>query len=207
MIKTYSLKALQKAINHALSLDPDWSEKAAPLGGKRLKLVVAPLDLVFFILFEEDGKLTLTAESDEAADTTIHSNPLGFIRLSLLPMSKARSLFNDRIKIEGDMEFGQQVKALFDQLDIDWEGHIAQFTGDMIAHQLGSFVRRGKAFGKHLQRSLQENMDDYLHEESGWFPPVEEVEDFYKDIDNLVMDVDRLEAKFAQLQGRENEVD
>lgn len=202
MIKTYSLKALQKALNHALLLDPDWTEKSKPLAGKRLKLVVQPLDLTFYILFDTDGMLTLLAESDKAADTTIYSNPLGLIRLSLLPMSKARSLFNDRIKIEGDVEFGQQVKALFDQLDIDWEGHLAQFTGDVIAHQLGSLVRRGKEFGEHLQRSLHQNVDEYLHEETDWFPPVEAIEDFYKDIDNLVMDVDRLEAKFEQLKGR-----
>lgn len=207
MIKSYSLKALQKALNHALLLDPDWPQKAKSLVGKRLKIVVQPLDLTFFILFKSEGKLSLSAESESEADTTIYSNPLGLIRLSILPMSKARSLFNDRIKIEGDVEFGQQVKGLFDQLDIDWEGHLAHFTGDVIAHQLGSFVRKGKEFGEQLHRSLRQNVDEYIHEEAELFPPVEEIEDFYRDIDSLVMDVDRLEAKLIQLKGRQDEVD
>ncbi len=207
MIKSYSFKALQKALNHALSLDPDWPQKIKQLVGKRLKIVVQPLDLTFFILFELDGKLSLMADSEIDADTTIYSNPLGLIRLSLLPMSKARSLFNDKIKIEGDVAFGQQVKSLFDQLEIDWEGHLAHFTGDIIAHQLGGFVRRSKEFGEHLHRSLSQNVDEYLHEETQWFPPAEEIEDFYRDIDKLVMDVDRLEAKLVQLKGSHDEVD
>jgi len=207
MIKTYSLKALQKALNYGLSLDPDWPEKSKPLTGKQLKLVIQPLGLSFYILFESDGNIVLLANSDEPSEAIIYSSPIGLIRLSLLPVSKARSLFNDRIKIEGDVAFGQQVKVLFDQLDIDWEGHLAEFTGDVIAHQVGSFVRKGRSFGEQLHQSFRQNVDDYLHEETDWFPPVEEVEDFYKDIDTLVMDVDRLQAKFERLKGNQHEVD
>ena len=140
MLKKYSLKALQTAMNHALALDNDILLKMQPLHGKVVHMVITPLDVDFYIRFDS-GQLQLLDVWDGAADTIIHSNPLGLIRLSLLPASKARSLFNDKIRLSGDVETGQKVKQLFDDLDIDWEGHLAHFTGDVVAYQLGSLFR------------------------------------------------------------------
>ena len=140
MLKKYSLIALQKAINHGLSLDENMPAKLQSLHDKVLEMVIAPLDTHFFIQFK-NGELLLLDEYQGEADTVIHSNPLGLIRLSLLPASKARSLFNDKIRMSGDIELGQQVKKIFDEIDIDWEGHLAQFTGDVVAHQIGSIFR------------------------------------------------------------------
>ncbi|KTD07805.1 ubiquinone biosynthesis accessory factor UbiJ [Legionella jamestowniensis] len=205
MIKKYSLKALQKAINHALALDETMPTKISALDGKVLEIIVAPLGVNFFILFEQQ-QLKLLADYEGKPDTIIHSSPLGLIRLSFLPASKARSLFNDKIRLSGDVELGQAVKNLFDELDIDWEGHLAHFTGDVVAHQVGSLFRQGLAFKKQLQESLHLNMSDYLHEELRAFPSREEINDFFNDIDQLALDVERLQAHVNQLKGK-HEID
>ncbi|MFW2570122.1 ubiquinone biosynthesis accessory factor UbiJ [Legionella sp. 29fVS95] len=198
MIKKYSLKALQKAINHALALDDSMPAKIAALQGKVLEIIIAPLGVNFFIHFDQQ-QLELLADYEGRPDTIIHSSPLGLIRLSFLPVSKARSLFNDKIRLSGDVELGQQVKKLFDELDIDWEGHLAHFTGDVVAHQLGSLVRHGLAFKKQLGESLRNNLTDYLQEELAAVPPREEIDDFFNDIDKLALDVERLQAHINQL--------
>lgn len=198
MIKKYSLKALQKAINHALALDETMAAKIAALHGKVLEVIVTPLGVNFFICFEEQ-QLQLLDNYEGQPDTIIHSSPLGLIRLSFLPASKARSLFNDKIRLSGDIELGQQVKKLFDELDIDWEGHLAHFTGDVVAHQLGSLVRNGLAFTKQISDSMRHNFSDYLHEELRVFPSREEIEDYFGDIDKLSLDVERLQAQVNQL--------
>jgi ubiquinone biosynthesis protein UbiJ len=198
MIKKYSLKALQKTINHTLALDESMPAKIAALHGKVLEIIVAPLGVNFFIRFAHQ-QLQLLADYEGPADTIIHSSPLGLIRLSFLPSSKARSLFNDKIRLSGDVELGQQVKNLFDELDIDWEGHLAHFTGDVIAHQLGSLFRYGLAAKKQLSQSLRHNLTDYLQEELAAVPPREEIDDFFNDIDKLSLDVERLQAHINQL--------
>lgn len=200
MIKKYSLMALQTAINHAMALDELMPTKIKPLHGKVLEIVVGPLNVFFFITFAE-GKLQLLDQYEEPPDTVIHSSPLGLIRLSLLPASKVRSLFNDKIRISGDIELGQQVKNLFDEMDIDWEGHLAHFTGDVVAHQLGSFVRQGQDFTKRVASSIQRNVTEYLQEEARLFPPAEEINDFFNDVDELALRVERLTAHVNQLLG------
>ncbi|GGI84991.1 ubiquinone biosynthesis accessory factor UbiJ [Legionella impletisoli] len=198
MIKMYTLKALQKAINHALSLDEASAARIHALQGKVLKVVINPLKVNFYISFSAT-MLQLHDYPPGEINTTIESSPLGLIRLSVLPASKVRSLFNDQIKITGDTELGQRVKQLFDELDIDWEGHLAHFTGDVVAHQLGSFFRKGQEFTAYFSSSMQQNLTEYLQEEIQWFPPAEEVEDFCKDVDELLLDVERLTAQVNQL--------
>ena len=203
MIKQHSLSLLQKAINKAMHLDDTMADKLLPLEGKVIKLIILPLQVQFFMTFQA-GNIVLQ-DTAENADTVIQSSPLGLIRLSLLPVSKARSLFNEEVKLSGDIELGQQVKKLFDELDIDWEGHLAHFTGDVVAHQVGSFLRRGMALKEKLTRSLCTNIDEYLHEELRRFPPPEEINDFYDDVDTLVDDTERLAAQIHSLIGTSEE--
>ena len=198
MLKKYSLKALEKAINQAMNLDTEMPKKMQALHGKVLQMIIAPLDVSFFIQFQ-DGEMLLLDEFDGHADTIIHSSPIGLIRLSLLPSSKARSLFNDKVRMSGDIELGEQIKKLFDEMDIDWEGHLAHFTGDVVAHQIGSFMRKGKEFTDHFTQSMCQNVTVYLQEELRVFPTRNELNDFYTDIDELSLSVERLEAHLTQL--------
>jgi ubiquinone biosynthesis accessory factor UbiJ len=198
MIKSYTLKALQKAINHGLALDEDSASRIKALDGKVLQIVIKPLKVSFYILFTEQ-KLELQAHFSGEVHTIIESSPLGLIRLSLLPASRVRSLFNDQIKMTGDTEVGQKVKQLFDDLDIDWEGHLAQFTGDVVAHQVGSFFRKGQAFKDKATETFKQNMSEYIHDEVKLFPHGEEIDDFFHDVDELALDVERISARINQL--------
>lgn len=198
MLKKYSLKALQKAINQAMSLDELMPNKLEALDGKVLEMIITPLNVHFFIQFKE-RKMLLLDRYEEHPDTIIHSNPIGLIRLSLLPASKARSLFNDKVRMSGDIELGQNVKKLFDEMDIDWEGHLAHFTGDVVAHQIGSLVRKGIEFKKQFSQTMRQNVTEYLQEELRVFPSRNELDDFYNDVDELSLNVERLQAHVNQL--------
>jgi ubiquinone biosynthesis protein UbiJ len=197
MIKTYSLSLLETAINHALQLDPSSALKIQALHGKTIEIIISPLNIHFFISFNQQ-KMLLLAHHTGVVDTVIYSSPLGLIRLSLLPASKVRSLFNDQIKITGDVFLGQAVKELFDDLNIDWEGHLAQFTGDVVAYQVGSFIKKGIATQKKIQTSIQQHVTEYLQEETRTLPTSEEINDFFNDVDDLTLRVERLEAHINQ---------
>lgn len=198
MLKKYSLKALQTAINQAMSLDDTMRTKLLALDEKVLEMVISPLNVTFFIQFL-NGEMLLLDQYDGHADTIIHSNPIGLIRLSLLPPSKARSLFNDKIRMSGDIEFGQQVKKLFDDMDIDWEGHLAHFTGDVVAYQIGSFIRKGIEIKNQFSTSMRQNITEFLQEELRVIPSRNELEDFFNDVDDLSLSVERLQAHVNQL--------
>lgn len=204
MIKNLTLKALEKAINTALSLDEVACYKVQELSGKILGITIMPLNVKIFLGFGE--KISVLANYEDIPDALIQSNPMGLIRLSLLPASKVRSLFNDEIKITGDVELGQKIKLIFDELDLDWEGHLAHFTGDIVAYQIGSFVKKGLSFANRTTNSLQRNLTEYLQEEIKLVPGKEELEDFFSDIDELALKVERIAAHLEYLNDKQHEI-
>ena len=70
MLKKYSLKALQKAINHALALDEFMPAKIAAFQGKVLEIIVIPLGVNFYIRFEQE-ELQLLDNYNGQPDTIV----------------------------------------------------------------------------------------------------------------------------------------
>ena len=198
MLKRISLQALQFTIHQALSLDSSISEKLLTLNNKVIEIIISPLKVHFYICIE-GGKLILKTQSSRAPDTIIYSNPMGLIRLSFLPSSKMRSIFNDQIKISGDIELGHELKKIFDDMHIDWEGHLAYFTGDVVAHHIGKVMRKGRDFRKSYTESFKKSSKEYLVYELQSTPSQAELETFYGDVDELRLRNERLEAHFQFL--------
>lgn len=197
MLKKISLQALQFALDQALGLDPNLKEALNPLNNKVIEMVVSPLDVHFYIRIL-DGRLVLSTKIEENPDTVIYSNPMGFIRLSLLPASKMRSLFNDEIRIKGDLELGRDLKKIMDGMQIDWEGHLAYFTGDVVAHHIGRVFRKGRDLSRDLRQNFKENTQDYLTNELAILPSAREVEEFNQAVDELRLRSERLSAHLNQ---------
>lgn len=192
MMKSLALNTFENILNQYIALDPDINSKRKMLEGKSLKLIIKPITLIF--VFEKE-KITIQADSDQTPDATLEGYPLSFLKLHFADKHELFSLFKTDISMKGDVEVGQQVKQLFESIDIDWEEHLSHITGDIIAHQLAHVFKRTRAFGKHVMSSTQQNMTDYLQEECQLLPTREELCDFFDDVDDLRLRVDRLIAR------------
>lgn len=194
MIKENSLKLLEKLINHGLFLDPEMETKISPLEGKSIKIIINPPHISFFIAFHHK-KLNLSTASTQEPDTIIESSPSQFIRLSVSKSQNSRP----NIRLTGCPILAQELQSLLSELDIDWESYLAEFTGDLLAHQLGTWFKSCHTYTKQIQSSFIENLSEFIHEESRLSPPPEELNDFYNDVDQISLETERLEAKLHYL--------
>jgi ubiquinone biosynthesis accessory factor UbiJ len=199
MLKHYFLHTLQTVLNYALNLDESTPDKLQELSGSVIEMVISPLNFNFFISFQ-DASIQLCAESPNAADTVIYSSPIGLLNLSLTPASKIRSLFNDQIKITGNLELGQKVKKFMDELDLDIEGQVAKVTGDVVAYKLGSILRNGIEKQQQVTSSVCENISEFMQEECLIVPSAEELNDFLHDVDELNLRAERLLELFKTIE-------
>jgi len=197
MVKSFLLEQVENALNRYLALDPEFQKHLAPLKGKIITVELAVLNSLFQLTFLEKG-LELSPGQNLAAEMKIRGTPLNLLSLALRG-DKKRGFFASDVTIEGDAELGQQITQLFDQVDIDWEEHLAQALGDLPAHKLSRFTKGLFNWGKQAKNSLTQNMNEYIHEEKPWFPPQEALEDFFRNVDDLRLDVDRLEARVKHL--------
>jgi ubiquinone biosynthesis protein UbiJ len=116
----------------------------------------------------------------------------------------ARTLFSGDVDITGDVETGQAFKSILDEMDIDWEEQLSRVTGDVVAHQLGNLARRAGEWLRHGGTTLQQDIGEYLQEESRVLPSRIEIENFIADVGNTAMAVERLEARLQRLRRDRN---
>ena len=197
MLNTFFLPILSKCMNAYLHLDPNSVSRLQYLDGHIITIELLPFHFIFQCVFTADG-VHLFQHENKIADTKIIGTPLRLMQV-MINKKHRQQFFSDDVKIEGNAEIGQQVIALFDELEIDDEALFAQFIGDVPAYHTKRFLQRTKKWLKKTDDSLTQQIRDYLHEEKTLYPSREALQDFYQDIDLLRMDVDRMEAKIKHI--------
>jgi len=191
------VKPLQIAVNRYLDYDPEVPKQLQKMQDKVVELNFNPLDVSLFIIITVDG-LDIRDEFSENVDTKISGSPIALAMMSMQD-SSVSSLFSGDVVIEGDTELGTQFQKFMDNVEVDWEEPLSQLTGDVVANQVGDFVRGMSGWLQETTKTNGLNISEYFREEQNMLPSKFEVERFKKGIDELRLSTDRLEAKVQKL--------
>jgi ubiquinone biosynthesis protein UbiJ len=188
--------AIEQAINAVLKLDPDSSALLSRFNGKVIALQMEGTGLILYCLPASDGMNIMTAY-EGPVDTTLSGRPWAMLRLALGDSKKV--LFSGEVTISGDVELGQRFKQTLDRLDIDWEEHLARLTNDVVAHKANYFAREVGSWLRNASERLSRDGAEYLQQEVYATPTRADVEDFYRGVETLRDDVERLAARLQML--------
>ena len=132
-------------------------------------------------------------------DATIHGSPMALMRLTTSENSGASMLEGD-VEIDGDMRVAEKFSAILKEVDIDWEELLSKLVGDIVAHQAGEVVRSGSDWFKQSIEAMKLNTSEYLSEETKVTPADAELDYYMDQVDELRMDVDRIQARINNIQ-------
>jgi ubiquinone biosynthesis protein UbiJ len=107
--------------------------------------------------------------------------------------------------IRGDAEVAQKFRELAMLLKPDVEEELSRLIGDSPAHQALRLVRAATRFGRRAATTSVRNVADYLAHERRDLVPRAEAEDFYRGVERLREDLDRLEARARILEQAEED--
>lgn len=189
--------AVEAALGNYLALDPDCPKLVAPLQGKTIALELEPFGWTLY-LCPGGGTVQILQEWLGTVDVTLRGSPAAFARLGLSDNPRGE-LFGGGVTVTGDRDVARRFQSLFEQLDIDWEEHLSQLTGDLVAYRLANLFKASRNWLKESHRTLRLNVAEYLQEETRDLPAALEAEAFYGDVDRLRADADRLETRVARL--------
>lgn len=195
-MRAFIERNLQSVINQYLALDPETTNRINDINHKIVTIELLGIPLVFQVIFK--NSMIEIQKASEKPDTIIKGTPLSLLRMSIDKENRKR-FFSDDVVIEGDLELGQKVIDLFDSLDIDYEEYLAYWIGDLPSYHMGQLSKKIRAFKNNFTSTIKDNVNEYLHEESEFFPAKEEILDFFNDVDQLRLDVDRMDAKIQKL--------
>lgn len=193
---SFILPLIENFLNHYIQLDPESHRHLELLHGKVIAIQSRHFNHQLYLIFRRK-KIHINSHYEGNVDVTLKGTPFDFLRLS--SQSDSASVFASDIEITGDMEVAEKFKSLFAELEIDWEEQLSTYTGDIIAHQVGNFVRAFSAWAKQSMQSLQQNITEYVQEEIRLTPSPAEVQDFFSDIITLHHDVERIDKRLQRL--------
>lgn len=196
-LPTPMVVAAQQAVNRILDMDTGASAELEALYGKVIQLHFSGLETDIYLMFVADG-IEIMNVFDGEIDTVLSGSPAAMASL----YSDNSALFNGTVGMSGDVKTGRAFKALIAALDLDWEEQLAGVTGDAVAHR---FVRAGRELHNFFSTSLAHlglDSGEYLQEEVRLLAPNSEIQRFCHEVDELLSDVDRLDARINQVAAR-----
>jgi len=198
-------QAIENLLNRNLPRSPRARELASALVGKRVR--VEARDFRWVIIAESlNTSIRLTRESTDGQppDADISGSVLN---LAALAGSHPEEVIQrGDVTIRGDAEVAQKFRELAMLLKPDVEEELSRLIGDSPAHQALRLVRLATGFGRRAAQTGVRNVAEYLAHERGDLVPRAEAEDFYRGVERLREDLDRVEARVHLIEHAEDEI-
>ena len=187
---------LEAVMNKVLAFDEQSQQRLKPLNGKQLRVELNELPWPLTFVFSQ--RIDVLAEADSQADCMMRMSMQTLPQLQ--DSSQLTQLIQDRkLELIGDIHVAQSFSVLLKELDIDWEQQLANYTGDVVAHQSVQWVKQARSsFVSHLD-SVLNTLSEGALQEKRLAVPAPEVEQFNQQVNVLRGDVARLEARLNQL--------
>jgi len=198
-------QAIENLLNRNLPRSPRARELCESLAGKRVRVEARGLGWVV-IAESLNTSIRLTRESTDgqAPDADISGS---LLNLAALAGSHPEEVIQrGDVTIRGDAEIAQKFRELAMLLKPDVEEELSRIIGDTPAHQALRLVRMATGFGRRAAETSVRNMAEYLAHERGDLVPRAEAEDFYRGVERLREDLDRVEARARLLENAEDEI-
>jgi len=189
------LAIAEKILNGHIQDSTAAADRLAALSGSSLAIeLIGPG--ITLLLTAQENEVRLDGAADNSASATVSGSPLAL--LSALRGDAQSGFHSSGIKLSGDAEVAEEFSVLLRLARPDLEEQLSHLTGDVFAHQAGSFIRDLTAWGRRARNASRMNVSEFLQEESRQLPARVEVEGFYAEIERLRDAADRVAAKIDQ---------
>lgn len=194
MLKTLAFRHLSKSINKLLATDPSCFAELKQLSGHSIAIHVSSIPFTFYLDFTPDG-LYLNQEKKQA-DIELTGTASALLKLAKSdePISM---LSSKEVHLRGEVELLLKLKHIRQQLDLDVEALVAEYTGDLMANRLGIVARATGQFARRQANRLRDQFKEYLQEELQVLPSKLEFQDLKQDISQFRHQLERVEARLS----------
>ena len=191
------LASVEHGVNRVLRLDSTALARLRPLTGKLIAVDCASPSLQLFILPSDEG-LMLASQWAAEPDCTLRAPASSLLRLAL-SKDKSAILHSPEVELEGDSAVLMELAAVLQDLELDWEYELSNWIGPVASALTGGHVRSRAHCYQQAFASLNQNLAEYLSEEARTLVGEREAQARFDELDQLKLDLDRLEARFERL--------
>jgi|GEM_PF-217230 len=204
-----AFSALEKTVAAALSMDPVAQQRIETLNGKVIKIHTHSPSVEVLLLFNNNG-INLFVPDDNSEDedelsisfdASLESTSFELIKQLVKSHNSEKILGanSDELIISGDTKLVEECRAIFRELDIDWEEPLSHLVGDIAAHQIGRRTRGFIRWAKKSVSTLKQDTQEYIQYETKLLIGEHEFADFSNEVVQLEQSVDKLENRINRI--------
>lgn len=197
-IKKTALEGVEHLINRALEYDPISARALTNLNGQII-LVDSTMPPLSISIEPTDNGVKLHSERQKENAVTVEGTLVSMVGVALNAQD-SMSFSGTGVKVSGNLETLNQLNKIIGNLDIDWEGALAQLIGDLPAHLFCKTVRNSASFKKETAARATSAIVEVAQEEFRLTPSKNEFEARGPEIRRLSSDIDRLTARMDKFQ-------
>lgn len=200
-------------INSALAMAPAAQKHLKNLEHCSVKLQITGLNSAFYfgVTPYPESKLAPGGEAraknyhvqfidpTDNPEVLLSGSPLSLLKL-FSQKDKAQLFKNKELSLQGESVRIQQVLAFIHALEIDWDGLLGKFIGDVPAHLIGTTLRTGLAWGVNLSQAFFRDAEEYIKYELRLLPDKNRARKQFSSIAALANAVQDLNARFDKLE-------
>lgn len=196
-----TISAIEHAINLALKQDDPSQARLSKLAGQQVFLYVEDFSLILQVHILEVGVMLHRPESldevelDPRLDTLVQGPSSAYRKLL-----EGDGFFDGDLRIQGNAQALMTLHKVMENFELDWEGLLADYIGDLPASALARLLRKQWSWHKETATSLQLQLVQHLQTNSQLLPSKIEFETFVDDIERLGTALDRAEAKLRIIE-------
>ena len=197
LFKRTALEGAETLINAALTKDPASKQALTKLEGQvflvestlpPLTVAIEPTATGIQLHDNWDGNVTVTINGTLIAMAAIAVNAKESISFS-----------GTGVNVSGNLDTLHQLNKIMGDVDIDWEGALAEIIGDIPAHLIANTVRNSAVIRQDIVTRASTGLVEVAQEEFNLTPSKNEFETIIPDIRQLSADADRLAARVKRL--------
>jgi ubiquinone biosynthesis protein UbiJ len=189
------LRPVTTIINRQIAETTPARELCDELDDRLLAVRVKDTGLAIYLLVN-DGQLLLSPSPVGEADVVISGSLFSLARLA--GPAGEDLIRQGAVDIIGDAVIAQSFQKLLRYGRPDFEEQMSTVIGDVAAHGIGEATRNVGRWGREARATMQQNVTEYLQEESRVTPSRYEVEAFRERVERLRDDVDRFAARLKK---------
>jgi ubiquinone biosynthesis protein UbiJ len=197
LFKRTALEGAETLINAALTKDPASKQALIKLEGQVL-LVESTLPPLTIAIEPTATGIQLHDNWDGNVTVTINGTLIAMAAIAV-NAKESISFSGTGVNVSGNLDTLHQLNKIMGDVDIDWEGALAEIIGDIPAHLIAKGIRNSAVIRKDIVTRASSGLVEVAQEEFNLTPSKNEFEAMIPDIRQLSADADRLAARVRRL--------
>jgi len=197
-MKKKALERVERLINKALEYDPISARALTNLDGQII-LIDSTMPPLSISVEPTDQGIKLHSERQKDNAVTVEGTLVSMVGVAL-SAKDSMSFAGTGVKVSGNLETLNQLNKIIGNLDVDWEGALAQLIGDLPAHLFCKTVRHSASFSRETTARATSAIVEVAQEEFRLTPSKNEFDARGPEIRRLSSDIDRLTARMNRFQ-------